>query len=309
MTLDDRAADGQADAHAAALGRVEGLEEAVHAPRVEAHPRILHGQPRAIAFASLGPDHQLPRTVLDGAHRLRGVQEQVQDDLLELHAVARDGRKFLREFRPQDHPAPLEFAAGQRDHLPRGLVQVHRLRRRGLLREERAQPGDHVGRAVAVADRAPRGLARAVDVRRIGGQHAQAGAGVGDDARQRLVDLVRDRGGQGPEGRDPGHVGELRPRPAERLFREPSIRHVLDRADVLQPAIPVTGPVGDHLQVLHRAIGHLQPVLVPDLATTATRTVHHLVEGGDVVRVDPRPDQLERHRRPLVELEDPIELL
>ena len=41
-----------------------------------------------------------------------------------------------------------------------------------------------------------RGFARAIDVRRIGGQHPQAGAGVGDDARQRLVDLMGDRGGQ-----------------------------------------------------------------------------------------------------------------
>ena len=39
---------------------------------------------------------------------------------------------------------------------------------------------DHIRRSVAVADRAPRRLARAVDVGRIGRQHPQTGAGVGD---------------------------------------------------------------------------------------------------------------------------------
>src|SRR3712207_7172383 len=39
--------------------------------------------------------------------------------------------------------------------------------------------------------------------------HPEAGAGVRDDARQRLVDLVGDRGGQRAQGRDAADVGEL----------------------------------------------------------------------------------------------------
>jgi hypothetical protein len=41
-----------------------------------------------------------------------------------------------------------------------------------------------------------------------------------------------------------------------------ALRHVLNRADVLQSTIPVSGPVTDHVQVLNRVVGHLQPVLV-----------------------------------------------
>jgi len=41
MTLDNRATDGQADAHTATLCRVERLEELVHGLRLEAYSRIL----------------------------------------------------------------------------------------------------------------------------------------------------------------------------------------------------------------------------------------------------------------------------
>ena len=97
--------------------------------RVEAHPRILHGQAHTIVFVSFGSDHQLPRTIVDAAHRVRGVAEQVQDDLLKLDAIAGDGREVVGEFRPQNHPVSLKFAQRQRNHLPRRLVQVHRFGR------------------------------------------------------------------------------------------------------------------------------------------------------------------------------------
>ena len=53
---------------------------------------------------------------------------------------------------------------------------------------------------------------------------------------------------------------ELRSGLPERLFREPALRHVLNRADVLQFAILVSRAVSDHMQVLDRLVGHQQPV-------------------------------------------------
>ena len=44
---------------------------------------------------------------------------------------------------------------------------------------------------------------------RVGAQPVEAGAGVGDDGGQGLVDLVRDRGGQLAQGRHAGDVREL----------------------------------------------------------------------------------------------------
>src|SRR5258707_9336347 len=77
MTLDDGATDGQANPHAVALSRVERIEELVNGLRFQTHPRVLHSQTDAIGFVSFGSDHQLPWSVLDVAHRVRGVQEQV----------------------------------------------------------------------------------------------------------------------------------------------------------------------------------------------------------------------------------------
>jgi hypothetical protein len=70
MALDDGSADRQADAHAAGLGRVEGLEEGVHPLLVEPYSDILHTQVHVIAFASAGPDHDASGAIVDTVHRL-----------------------------------------------------------------------------------------------------------------------------------------------------------------------------------------------------------------------------------------------
>jgi hypothetical protein len=96
MTLDNRATDGQTDPHTAALGCVERFEESAHVMRVEPHTCILHGEAHTVVFVALGFDHQVPWPILDTAHRVRGVQEQVQNHLLKLDTVARDRREVVR---------------------------------------------------------------------------------------------------------------------------------------------------------------------------------------------------------------------
>src|SRR5260221_12590861 len=99
MTLDNGAADGEADPHTATLSCVERIEKSVETLRIDTHSRILHGQADTIVFASFGSDHQLPRSIVDAAHRVCGVQEQVQDDLLKLDTIACDGRRAVAELR------------------------------------------------------------------------------------------------------------------------------------------------------------------------------------------------------------------
>ena len=72
-------------------------------------------------------------------------------------------------------------------------------------------------------------------------------------------------------------------------------RHVLNRADVLQLTILVPGRMSDHVQVLDRVVGHLQPVLVFKVAAVASRPVDHVIQQLDVFRMDSSTDQLERH--------------
>ena len=83
------------------------------------------------------------------------------------------------------------------------LVEIQRLEGVLLPAEQPTQPSDHVGGPDAIANGPPRGFAGAVKIRRIGIQHPQAGAGIGDDARERLIDLVRDRRRQRSEARRP----------------------------------------------------------------------------------------------------------
>ena len=61
------------------------------------------------------------------------------------------------------------------------------------------------------------GMARLLDLRRLAVQPPQAGLTIGDDAGKRLVDLVRDRGGQLAERRHARDVRKLRLRLLQRL--------------------------------------------------------------------------------------------
>ena len=92
MTLDNGATDGQSNSHPVAFRCVERFEELVRGSRVETHPRILHDHSDTIAFVSFGFDQQLSPTIVDSAHRVRGVPEKVQDDLLKLYPIAGDNR-------------------------------------------------------------------------------------------------------------------------------------------------------------------------------------------------------------------------
>ena len=71
-----------------------------------------------------GSDQQLPRPIVHVNHRVRGVAEQVQDDLLELDTVAGDVREIVGELRLKHDAVPLKLTQRQRDDLARGLVQI-----------------------------------------------------------------------------------------------------------------------------------------------------------------------------------------
>src|SRR3954447_6949837 len=142
-------------------------------------------------FASGGPDHHASRSITDAVHRLCRVPEKVQDDLLKLHTIARNGREVVGQLRPNVYLASLKLARRERNDLPRGLVQVQGLQRQQLLAEESAQTCDHISSTVAVAKRATRRFPCTRQIRGVGVQHSKAAAGIRYDARQRLVDLMR----------------------------------------------------------------------------------------------------------------------
>ena len=111
------------------------------------------------------------------------------------------------------------------------------------------------------------------------------GASVGDDARQRLIHFVGDRGRQRTQGRHSGHVGQLRAELAERFLRSPLLGHVLHRGDIQQASVLIPGRLRDHVQVLDRAVRQQQPVVVLEIGTVAQLAVEHLLECRNVFRV------------------------
>src|SRR4029450_3217763 len=110
MSLDDRAADGEADTHAVAFCRVEGVEQLAHVLRIDADAGIAHAHAHTIALLVLGSDQQLPRPIVHGGHRIRGVADQVQDDLLELNTIPGDRGEALGELQLKRDAISLKFA-------------------------------------------------------------------------------------------------------------------------------------------------------------------------------------------------------
>src|SRR5918992_1403810 len=115
MSFDDGAADGEPDAHAVALRRIESVKQLVHALAVDADAGIPHAHTHTIAGIPFGSDQHVPRAIVDTEHRVRGVAHEVQDDLLDLDPIAGDGRKILGELRPKYDPVPPKVAQRQRD--------------------------------------------------------------------------------------------------------------------------------------------------------------------------------------------------
>src|SRR5882762_7503246 len=245
MTLDYRATDREADAHAAVFCGVERLEESVLGLLVEAHPRVLYRQTDAIAVVAVGPDDELRRTILHGAHRFRSVQNQIQHDLLQLHTITTDTGKVIGELRPHDNHGPLKFVGRQRQHLSCRVIQIDSFRRTALLDEERAQACNDICCAIPIADRAPYRFTGALEIWRISAKHPEAGASIRNDARQRLVDFVRNRRSQRAERCDSGYTRELGSNFGERILRESTFRDVLNSTDVLQFAVLVSRRVLD----------------------------------------------------------------
>src|SRR4029077_16269468 len=123
MTLHNRATDGEAYSHAGGLGRVERVEKSVRVTSIEPNPRITHAQ-MYISRVGAGGDHQLSRTIFDGAHGIARIQQQVEDHLLELHAVASHRRQVIGQLEAHRYTLALELAHGKRHDLSGRLVQI-----------------------------------------------------------------------------------------------------------------------------------------------------------------------------------------
>src|ERR1700753_3311082 len=82
VRLDDRAADGQADAQTVWLGGEESFEQKFHLVGRQANPAIRYSARRGPRRFRARAKPEKPRPVIDGRHRLYAIRHQVHDDLL-----------------------------------------------------------------------------------------------------------------------------------------------------------------------------------------------------------------------------------
>ena len=111
MGFDNRAADREAHAHAVGLRRVEGFKETRQALRAQPMAGIPHRDAHALRLDTRGADVLFAVAVLNAAHRLDGIDDQVQHHLLQLHPIASDGWRVVRQLRADRDAALDRFAA------------------------------------------------------------------------------------------------------------------------------------------------------------------------------------------------------
>ena len=88
----DRTADRQPHTHAVSFCRVEGIEQALEARWRQPRTRIPHRDEHAVRLGRPGADQRFSRAVTVAAHRLQGVDDQVEDHLLQLNPISLNER-------------------------------------------------------------------------------------------------------------------------------------------------------------------------------------------------------------------------
>src|SRR4029077_13314374 len=91
MSFDNGAADEQSDPHSVALRGVERIEERAQTLRTQANSSVADRQSHSAGVVRLGLDEELTRSILHIDHRVGGIADQIQDDLLRLNPTAATG--------------------------------------------------------------------------------------------------------------------------------------------------------------------------------------------------------------------------
>src|ERR1700719_774442 len=89
MSFNDRTGYGEAHSSAASFGGVKGMEDLVQVLLTRPNSGVFHRNMHTSGIRSRF-NAQFPSVVLNGLHRLDGVDDQIEHDLLELHAISQN---------------------------------------------------------------------------------------------------------------------------------------------------------------------------------------------------------------------------
>ena len=111
MTLDNGTADPtQSNTPYPRSLSCRRLRKPVSRLEVRADSHVFHAEAHPVVIIRFSSNQQIPRAIIDGAHGIRSIAEQVLNHLLQLDGIAYDERVVIGKFRPQDHAAFLKFA-------------------------------------------------------------------------------------------------------------------------------------------------------------------------------------------------------
>ena len=114
MGLGDGMTDRQAHAQAFLLGGKEGIEQAPGGRGVQPDPGVFHRDENFSGVAP-GADAQEARAIRDAAHGIEAVDDQIREQLLDLHAVDGDRGKTVGQDALHPDAAPLDIGIEKRE--------------------------------------------------------------------------------------------------------------------------------------------------------------------------------------------------
>jgi hypothetical protein len=147
----------------------------------------------------------------------------------------------------------VHFGTREGDDFENRIVDLQPVRPCRRLRDERANPADDVAGSSSVLDDPTKSLPNLLRIGRLHIEPAQSGLCVGDYRRDRLIDLMGDRGRQLPHGRDAIGVGERLPF----FLRPPAVGHIHHGSHEFNEIVGlVENRMTYNVDVLDFSIGH-----------------------------------------------------
>src|ERR1700722_10052941 len=124
MGFNNRAADREAHAHAVGLRRVEGFKETRQAFRAQPMTAVPHRDANTFRCDQLCGDIQFALAPCQIAHRLNGIDHQVEDHLLELDSISLNVWQGLCQLHPRGDAILYHFALDQANNLKDRAVDI-----------------------------------------------------------------------------------------------------------------------------------------------------------------------------------------
>jgi hypothetical protein len=162
MRFHNRATDGKAHAQAIRLAREKRFEQTFDLLGLNANARIPHRDAHRAGLRRVRLNVQETGAVRNSAQRIERVRNEIQEHLLQLHAICRDGWKSSRKLGLQCHIAPEHFRLRKGDDFLNQFVDVELCPGRLAPFQQRANSHDDIARPIPVADDAPGRIARLV---------------------------------------------------------------------------------------------------------------------------------------------------